>query len=387
MSKRYFHIFDGKREGPFTAKQIRQRVAAGVLQLNHHIQEEGNPKAHEAQRVSGLFSIASSRLTRGTAESTIQTQVEGDQTSSPVQAATAGEQSMASAPVAPKSAPNSGRKGTRTLWEDLVVTGFGFATSTAVAWLSWLLAAKWGFAIYAWMFWFVIPVGAGFCGAIAASGYWIGARLFNHRPSPLLLLNILLVSLSTYFAIHQFHYSNDVVSGVPISGVMSFSEYLVKVTENMTYSTYHRGREVGSGLELGKLGWGVAVLQIIGFSIGGFVVYSCLLEVPYCNRCAKYFGEKQSRCVQWSDANSLADAYETIVNLMDGQHFQAAVDRLSTLGEQSKQAKTALLSLEVQKCPSCENRRLLLRARTLNGKEWTTVGMKSLYAETPLQLT
>jgi hypothetical protein len=250
-----------------------------------------------------------------------------------------------------------------------------------------LLAAKLDFAIYTWMLWFVIPAGAIFCGGVAASGYWIGARLFNHRPSPLLLLNILLVSLSTYFAIHQLHYSNDVVSGTAVSSVMSFGEYLVAVTENMTYSTYHRGREVGPGLELGKWGWGIAVLQIIGFSIGGLVVYGFLLEVPYCDRCAKYFGGKQSRSVEWGDANSLAAAYETVANLMDGPHLQAAIDTLGTLGEQSKKAKAALLSLELQKCPSCENRRLLLTAQALKGKEWTTVGTKSVYTEAPLQLT
>src|SRR5688572_26158630 len=130
-----------------------------------------------------------------------------------------------SAPTPPR------RTGKPSLVEDLIVTGFGLITSTAVAWASWWLATKWDMAVYPFMVNFVIPIGAMGCGIVAATGYWIGARLFNHRPSRTLLFNIVLVSITTFFVIHHFHYDNDDVQGVPISKLMTYPEYLVAVTE------------------------------------------------------------------------------------------------------------------------------------------------------------
>jgi hypothetical protein len=379
MPNRYFHIIDGQREGPFTATQIRARVAAGLLKPHHRLEVEGTAKVYEAHRVRGLFP---GNPTQPTAATSSATQSQGDQTNAPIEVVAADAVATTLRTSVPPSPSRERRKGDPTWWEDLVVTGFGFASSTAVAWLSWLLAAKLNFAVYTWMFWFVVPAGAIICGMAAASGYWIGARLFNHRPSRLLLLNIVLVSLSTYFAIHHLHYSNDVVSGTPVSSVMSFSEYLVAVTESMTYS--RAGRDT-PGIELGKLGWGVALLQVIGFSLGGFAVYAYLLAVPYCDRCAKYFGGKQQRSVHWGDTSSLAAAHEDIANLMEVGKLQEAIDTLAALGEQSKKA-AAMLSLELQKCPSCENRRLLLTAQELKGKEWSTVATKSVYTEQSLEI-
>lgn len=227
MPNRYFHIIDGQREGPFTATQIRARVAAGLLKPHHRLEVEGTAKVYEAHRVRGLFP---GNPTQPTAATSSATQSQGDQTNAPIEVVAADAVATTLRTSVPPSPSRERRKGDPTWWEDLVVTGFGFASSTAVAWLSWLLAAKLNFAVYTWMFWFVVPAGVIICGMAAASGYWIGARLFNHRPSRLLLLNIVLVSLSTYFAIHHLHYSNDVVSGTPVSSVMSFSEYLVAVT-------------------------------------------------------------------------------------------------------------------------------------------------------------
>src|SRR4051812_1746689 len=91
----------------------------------------------------------------------------------------------------------------RSFAEDCTVSGFGMATSGAVAYASHYMAVHWDFAPFTWMANFVIPVGALLCGFVAATGYWIGARLFNHRPTRMLAVHILIISLGTYFTIHQ----------------------------------------------------------------------------------------------------------------------------------------------------------------------------------------
>ena len=225
-------------------------------------------------------------------------------------------------PAAPPAPGPKKRTGKPSFMEDLFVTGFGFATSTAVAWGSWYSASHWDFAIYTWMYAFVLPIGAVICGFVAATGYWIGARVFNHKPSKTLLINIVLVSLTTYFAIHHFHYTHDKIQGVAIEKIVpSFPDYIKNVTENMTYKIGRSYNEDDQGTQLGKWGWGVAVLQVLGFSFGGFSVFGLLSAVPYCDRCKKYLSQKKSRIANWKDVSQMQAAYQEVALLMQQGHL------------------------------------------------------------------
>jgi hypothetical protein len=295
------------------------------------------------------------------------------------------ESNVAPSGGGPSASPDpKKRTGKPTFFEDLIVTAFGFATSTAVAWGSWWMASHWDFAVYTWMYAFVIPLGALLCGFVAATGYWVGARLFNHKPSKLLLFNIALVSLSTFFAIHHFHYTNDKMEGVPLEKVMSFGDYLVAVTENMTYKSSRNSGSDSAGTQLGKWGWGISALQIIGFTTGGFIVFGMLGAVPYCDNCAKYLSQKKSKMAQWKAPAAMRQAYENIATLMQEGHLQEAINEHAVLGEKIRLGVQAQLTLELRKCPDCENRRLHLTAKERNGNNWTEVGTYSLHTEDPL---
>ncbi|MGV3658893.1 MAG: hypothetical protein ACO1TE_01875 [Prosthecobacter sp.] len=289
-------------------------------------------------------------------------------------------------PAAPPPTAPPKRTGKPSFMEDMIVTAFGFATSTGVAWLSWWMAAHWDFAIYTWMFWFVVPMGAVGCGFAAATGYWLGARLFNHRPSKWMLFNIVLVSFTTFFAIHHFHYTNDQVMGRPLSSLMSYEDYLVEVTENMTYKS-SRGGSNTPGTPLGKLGWGVAALQVIGFSVGGFVVHGMLLGVPYCGRCSKYLSQKKTKVARWKEPEMWRSAFDEVAGLMQQGQLQAAIDKHATLGEDRRTHVNSMLTLLLRKCPDCEARRLVLTARRTNGNQLDVVASASVNTEEPLHMT
>ena len=182
---------------------------------------------------------------------------------------------MTTDPIAP-SAKSSAR-----LWlEDLVVTAFGMASSGAVAYGSFYLARYHDFAVYTWMANAVIPMGAIICGFVAAIGYWIGSRVFNHKPTKLLLLNIVLVSVGTFFSIYHLEYTHSSYQGQPLEEVMSFPDYLQ---------------------ELGKWGWAAAGLQVLGFCLGGWAVYGILAGTPFCANCSMYFRRLWSRGTKWKD--------------------------------------------------------------------------------------
>src|SRR5581483_11374249 len=82
--------------------------------------------------------------------------------------------------------------------QDLLVTAFGLATSALTAAILELLETKLGIAFYSLMYWFVIPGGALCSGFAAASGYYLGAKVFHHRPTRLMLFNTISVALSTW---------------------------------------------------------------------------------------------------------------------------------------------------------------------------------------------
>src|SRR4051812_24794644 len=98
------------------------------------------------------------------------------------------------------------RAGRSRTFQDFLVTGCGILTSILTA-LILALIERWGLAVYSFTVWFVIPVGAMLAGLAAASGYYVGARYFHHRPTRLLLFNVMSVAVSTYFLINFLNYS------------------------------------------------------------------------------------------------------------------------------------------------------------------------------------
>ena len=256
------------------------------------------------------------------------------------------------------------------------------ATSAAVAYGSFYFARNSDFALYTWMADVVIPIGALICGFVAAVGYWIGSRLFNHKPSRLLLANIVLVSLGTYFSIHHLDYTHASVRGVPVAQVVSFPDYLVAVTEHMTYKDSH---DTGAGTELGKWGWGVAGLQVLGFCLGGFGVYGILAATPYCHRCSMYFRSLWRRATKWKDLEAMGRAYASLSALIDGGQLQNAVDQHALSGESGKFGMRGFLTMDLRECPGCAERRLSLLAQKRNGNQMATIARRTVATHDPIQ--
>ncbi len=274
---------------------------------------------------------------------------------------------MAADPTIP-SAKTSAR-----LWlEDLVVTAFGMASSGAVAYGSFYLARYHDFAVYIWMADAVIPIGAMLCGFVAAVGYWVGSRLFNHKPTKLLLLNIVLVSVGTFFSIYHLEYTHASYHGTPLDQVMSFPDYLRASIENMTYKSSHSWEKP---TELGKWGWGAAGLQVLGFSLGGWLVYAVLAGTPFCARCSMYFRRLWSRGTKWKDLEDMGRQYDQLSALIEGGHFQAAVDQHAASGEKMLRVK-GLLTMMQHQCPGCHENRLTLLAQRANGNQMATVARR-----------
>ncbi len=285
----------------------------------------------------------------------------------------------------PDPTPATTKSSARLVAEDLIVTAFGMATSAAVAYGSFYFAEDGSSPFYTYMANGFLPIGAAVCGFIAAVGYWVGSRLFNHKPTRLLLLNIVLVALGTYFSIQGLDYTHAKTSrGVPVQQLMSFSDYLVAVTEHMTYKeSYQREDEAH---ELGKWGWGMAGLQVLGFCLGGWAVYGILASTPYCHRCSMYFRWLWRRATKWKDVEAMNQAYQSLSALIDAGQLQTAVDQHALSGDGAGRFSVrGLLSMNLRECPGCAERRLNLAAQRRNGNQYTIVAQRNVTTHDPIQ--
>jgi len=109
-----------------------------------------------------------------------------------------------------------------TLIKNLGMTLAGLATAFLTAAILAFVEIKFGLAAYSLMFWFVVPVGALLSGFVATFGYYLAVKYNNYRPTKLLLINMLMISLLTFFLIHYIKYSTLQIDGKPVSSYVSF---------------------------------------------------------------------------------------------------------------------------------------------------------------------
>lgn len=174
---------------------------------------------------------------------------------------------------------------------ETTLTFGGIVTSSLAALANFLIARYADIDVSSWMYWFILPVGAGLVGAAAASGYYL-ASLWTQRPAtPILAINMVAISLSTYALIQYLnYYALSFPDGTPISDRVPFWTYYQVSIKTTNLSRIGGGTITG---ELGGLGYLYEALRIVGFLFGGFVVYFYLKDKPYCDECNRYFGPRR----------------------------------------------------------------------------------------------
>jgi hypothetical protein len=267
----------------------------------------------------------------------------------------------------------------KTTVQDLLVTLFGAITSLLTAILLSWIERHWNFSIYSFMFWFVIPVGAIGAGFVAAGGYYLGAVFFNHRPQKIILLNMIAISLGTYFLIQYLDYIFLEIEGKQVSDVLSFWQYWDLTTAH-TSVQFRVGRghvAVGSPVELGSLGYVYALLQIIGFAIGGVFIYFYLAAKLFCGKCSRYFSNKGTTTRYTGDGEKFKEFFAKMAALLDEHKLSEAIALHATEGGEVKcKTKEHHLKTDVniKYCKGCGQHYLGLDVMKWNGKDdWSKI--------------
>lgn len=236
--------------------------------------------------------------------------------------------------------------------QDLTVTAFGVVTSILTAVLLFLIEQIFGVSLYTWTFWFVIPIGALLAGFVAAGGYYLGARLFNHRPTSLILLNMIAISVGTFFLIHWLGYAFMEIDGKPVSDSVSFGTYLDLLLQHESLQFRFRGVKTGSTGELGAWGYVHALLQIGGFAGGGLAAFGYLSSLPYCERCSRYLSRKAQQTRFATDADAFASMVQQLATAFDAGQLQEAIDQHADSANSPKNGHLKSV-LELWQCKQC----------------------------------
>jgi|SRR5580698_8210165 hypothetical protein len=260
--------------------------------------------------------------------------------------------------------------------QDFLVAGLGATTSVITAIILAAIDLRFNFSLYTWMFWFVIPAGAVCCGFVAASGYYLGARLFNHRPTRILLLNMVAISVASFFLIHYLNYFFMEIDGRAVRDFLPFSQYLDIELSHTAIQFRVRAQAIGGAVQLGAWGYLYAVLQMSGFAVGGVSVYGYLNSLPYCDSCSKYLVKKgiiQTRYT--SDSEVLTNAVKSVMECLSESRFQDAISvHAKAAGTGTYQKELVLRSqMQVKRCKSCNQHWLRFSVSKRARDDWKDI--------------
>ena len=219
---------------------------------------------------------------------------------------------------------------------------------------------------------------------MAAVGYYAGARLVNCRPSGLLLLNMVAVSAGTFFLIHYLTYRTSEVAGVPVPQLMSFPDYL-DLTIRSTVVKRARGGDNGPGQPLGAWGYPLAALKVLGFAIGGGVVWGILAARPYCRPCGRFLtptGNRVRYHADFDEGQATAAAAASAFDAADAKLLQPALDAHANYGTAKAGKSQHRTTYTVWQCKVCFTGQVEFKFERYDGNNWVEVREAGRKAET-----
>ncbi|RUX09236.1 hypothetical protein EOA27_24805 [Mesorhizobium sp. M2A.F.Ca.ET.037.01.1.1] len=253
---------------------------------------------------------------------------------------------------------------------------FGVAVSGLITFVMVVLAVivvnnLTGFNVFSFSFWVVIPAGAVLTGVAAASGYYFGSLFFHTRPTWFLLVQILIVTAAAQLVIYYGEYRSLVLDdGTMASDAIGFWDYLDTYLRSMHLKAGHGGH-IDSG-EVGDFGYWLAVIDFIGFILGGFFVFFMLQTYPTCWKCSRYLRKITKTGQMFPDHGQFAKYYDTLFqHPVDSRPF---ADLMKGNPKVRKPALgTVLVGSDLLGCEHCKTQLLAQKVQILGKKGWKDI--------------
>jgi len=190
-----------------------------------------------------------------------------------------------------------------------------------------------------------------------------------------LLLNVAAISISTFFLVYYLSYYFMTLDGRVVRDYMEFSDFLATVLSHQSIQFGIRGHAIGSAVEIGQFGYLYALLEIIGFALGGVTVYGYLKGLPFCDKCSKYFTKKETQTRYCADADKLAEVASLMRQFAIENQPQAAIDVHAASAGAEKYTKEMFLrsQIEIHHCKDCGKHRMGVEVSRWVKDNWKAV--------------
>ncbi|MBD2459638.1 hypothetical protein H6G89_01160 [Oscillatoria sp. FACHB-1407] len=258
----------------------------------------------------------------------------------------------------------------------LIITAMGIISTTLTVSVFGLIEAWTGFALYSIMF-LIIPLGAGLAGFISGIGYYLGCRLLHQQAGFVVTLNVLLTSVGAYFLVHYVPYYLIEVEGVRVKDLMPFWNYLDLDIRHTSLIFGLRGMPIIPIGEIGSIfGYIYALIQLIGFALGGLAILGWLLEAPFCEQCSRYLKKTNTQQRYASEEFLLLGQIQYFKDILDsGRYLKALEFHADQMGNSKRKRfrhnlKTRII---IRRCKRCGISHLEFEAFLLKQWEWKNV--------------
>ena len=230
---------------------------------------------------------------------------------------------------------------------ELAVTGVGLAVGAGVVALIWFVHEKVNYPFFAQTVWFVIPIGALFCGLAAGAGFYLGIRLFNQRPSAVTYVAAGLGGLAGYLLIFGLSWWFTEFQGVKVRDVATFPQYLQVMVENQRVQFRH-----GAPIDLGKFGYARFAINLTGFALGVMAMVAIAGGKAYCAQCGRYLKNVGVQMRTSSDPEATALAIAPVIASVTAGRLQNALE-LHAAADDTDRKGFVTTKITVETCTGC----------------------------------
>ncbi|MBW8909078.1 MAG: hypothetical protein JF620_08665 [Mesorhizobium sp.] len=228
-----------------------------------------------------------------------------------------------------------------------------------------------GFNIFSFSFWVFIPAGALLTGVAAASGYYFASLFFHTRPTWFLLAQILIVTAAAQLVIYYGEYRSLVLDdGTMASDAIGFRDYLDTYLRSMHLRAGHGGH-IDTG-EVGDFGYWLAVIDFVGFVLGGLFVFFMLQTYPSCWKCSRYLRKISKTGQMFSDHDLFAKHYDSLFQHPVGSKPFADLMRANPKIRKPA-VDTVMMGSELLGCAHCKTQLLTQKVQILGKKGWKDI--------------
>lgn len=169
--------------------------------------------------------------------------------------------------------------------------------------------------------------------------------------------------MSVYYLEYQWLTLAD---GRRAADIVSFGVYLDLL---LTNQTMHAGRGGRASVPLGDAGYWLAVIEFVGFIIGGAWIYVALRAARACHVCQQYLRKRGHR-ERYFDTIDQADEYygSLFDHPVDSEEFARKASLGGSKGTNS--AGAIMIATHLLDCEGCHRQLWIDEPSHFNGKEW-----------------